>query len=63
MIAFFVHCGLPLLHHPVFEVAGIERASQDRFFLVLDHPAGEAYAKLEHLLLQAGAVSISEAGA
>lgn len=60
MIAFCVHCGLPRLHHPVFDVAGIERASQDRFFLVLDHPEGEAYKDLEGVLLGAGALSISE---
>jgi hypothetical protein len=33
--AFFVLCGLPRLHHPLFEVAGIERASVDRWFLVV----------------------------
>lgn len=28
--------GLPRLHHPVFGAAGFERASQDRFFLLLE---------------------------
>lgn len=28
-------CGLPRLHHPVFTVAGFERASQDRLFLLI----------------------------
>lgn len=27
---------LPLLHHPVFEVPGFERASSDRFFLMVE---------------------------
>ncbi len=63
LIAFFIHCGLPRLHHPVFEVTGIGRASQDRFFLIFDHPDANAMARLQRLLLDAGAVSISEAGA
>jgi hypothetical protein len=35
-IAFARDCRLPSLHHPLFEVAAIERASQDRFFLVFE---------------------------
>lgn len=31
-----VRCGLPRLHHPVFEVEGFERASTDRFFLLIE---------------------------
>jgi len=27
---------LPLLHHPVFDVPGFERASSDRFFMMVD---------------------------
>jgi hypothetical protein len=30
------HCGLPRLHHPVFEIEGFERASIDRFWLGVD---------------------------
>jgi len=62
-VAFLRRCGLPKLHHPVFEVGDIERASQDRFFLVLDHPEGDSLERLEALLTEAGAVSIAEAAA
>lgn len=63
LIAFFVHCGLPRLHHPAFGVGGVERASQDRYFLIFDHPSGDALTNLQDLLCEAGAVSISEAEA
>lgn len=31
----FAACGLPRLHHPLFEVEGFERASHDRYFLAI----------------------------
>ena len=34
VIALFWSCGLPRLHHPLFEIPGFERATQDRFFLL-----------------------------
>ena len=40
--AFLVECGLPRLHHPLFAVEGFERASQDRFILAIERPAGNA---------------------
>jgi len=36
LIVFLLRCGLPALHDPIFEIAGIERASQDRFFLLVE---------------------------
>lgn len=62
-IAFLRRTGLPRLHHSIFDLADIERASQDRFFLIFDHPQGEALSKLEGLMLAAGALSVAEAGA
>ena len=36
VITLLVKCGLPRLHHPVFEIEGFERASIDRFWIVVD---------------------------
>ena len=53
--------GLPRLHHPVFALPNIERASQDRFFLVVDAPASEAdVQRLRRTLAEAGALSVGE---
>jgi len=35
-IAFARDCRFPSLYHPLFEIPAIERASQDRFFLVFE---------------------------
>jgi hypothetical protein len=35
-VAYLRDCRLPSLHHPLFEIRAIERASQDRFFLVFE---------------------------
>ena len=61
LIAFLANCGLPALHHPVFDIVGFERASQDRFFLlVAAGHADEQGNTLRHALEQAGAFSVSE---
>lgn len=63
-VAMLVHCGLPRLHHPLFDVGGIEHATQDRFFLMFDYPAADAeVATLRDILLGAGALSIAESAA
>ena len=38
---FLIECGLPRLHDALFAVEGFERASQDRFMLALERPAGD----------------------
>ena len=61
MLAFFKACGLPRLHHPVFEIPGFERATQDRFFLLAARkPADETDLPLRHLLEEAGALVVTE---
>ncbi len=62
-VAMCVQCGLPRLHHPLFDAPGFERASQDRFFLLFEHPGDEALSKLHALLVAAGALRVTETGA
>ena len=52
--------GLPRLHHPLFDVEGFERASQDAFFLAIRVPDGEADPPLAERLRHAGARSVTE---
>ena len=48
--------GLPRLHHPLFEIEGFERVSQDRFLLAIDPPPNVlAKAEAVHWLKEAGA--------
>jgi len=61
-IAFLVLCGLPRLNHPLFDWDRIERATDDRFFLLMAAPQGEqAGARLRALLLDAKALRIEAA--
>ncbi len=62
-IAFLLHCGLPRLNHPIFEMYGVERASDDRFFLIVERPQVDKSEALNALLWSAGARSISETDA
>jgi Protein of unknown function (DUF3341) len=52
-VVMVARCGLPRLHHPLFEVEGFERASMDRFWLGVDgaDPVfdGDVARELEHL--------------
>lgn len=53
--------GLPRLNHPVFEVEGIDRASNDRFILVMAIPATKQKRdRLEAKLVKRGALKIRE---
>jgi hypothetical protein len=59
LIAFFVQCGLPRLHHPLFDVSDFAQASQDAFLLALapnDREVGTVHAWLR----KTGALAIWE---
>jgi hypothetical protein len=60
-LAFLWSCGLPRLHHRLFEIPGFERATQDRFFLLAaTKPNDEAARDLRNVLESAGAVAVTE---
>ena len=60
-LAFLWSCGLPRLHHPLFDVPGFERATQDRYFLLASAGENDQTAlDLRHLLRAAGAVAVTE---
>ncbi len=58
VIAMMRLSGLPRLHHPLFDVAGFERASQDRFFLLAT--SDQTRESLRDALKKAGARSVTE---
>ncbi len=59
--AFLWSCGLPRLNHPLFEIPGFERATQDHFFLLTAAKhGGEAILDLRHVLEDAGALVVTE---
>jgi Protein of unknown function (DUF3341) len=39
LVALLLQTDLPRLHHPLFDINGFERATQDRFMLALEAPA------------------------
>ncbi len=60
-IALLIHCGLPSLYHPLFEVRGTDRATSDRFLLMVKTVREEdPERKLRELLDTEGASSIAE---
>ena len=59
ILAFLFTTGLPRLHHPVFDAHGFDRASQDRFFLVVADPSADA-ARVAALLDGLAPLSIRE---
>jgi hypothetical protein len=60
-IRFLYETGLPRLHFPLFAVEGIERASQDRFFLAIETPATEGERReAVDSLRGAGALTVRE---
>ena len=61
LVALFVLAGLPRLHHPLFDIDGFERMSQDRFALELALPGADGPRQdLLDRLRRAGAVVIRE---
>ncbi|CCD90799.1 conserved hypothetical protein [Bradyrhizobium sp. ORS 375] len=59
VIAFLWSCGLPRLHHPLFDVPGFERATQDHYFL-LAAAGNDGASDLRQVLQDAGAVVVTE---
>jgi len=53
-------CDLPRLHHGVFAVIGFERASQDRFFLLVREDDDAAAAGLRDTFRELGARQVQE---
>jgi hypothetical protein len=60
LVALLWNCGLPRLHHPMFDIAAFERASQDRFFLLAAASGAQDEGALRHALERTGALSVSE---
>lgn len=61
VIALMWSCGLPRPHHPLFEIPGFERATQDHFFLLAGaDDDGDAVRSLRELLEGAGARVVTE---
>jgi hypothetical protein len=60
-IGLLVKCGLPRLHHPLFDINGFERVTQDRFMLALHAPPADADKRSAvDWLKQAGADNVWE---
>lgn len=60
-VTFLYTCGLPSLYHPVFDIPSVERATSDRFFLIVNATADERREnRLRELLVGAGAIFIEE---
>ena len=61
VLALLWSCGLPRLHHPLFEITGFERATQDRFFLLAAAESDDEAARdLRDVLEAAGALVVTE---
>ena len=62
VVAFLWSCGLPKLHHPLFDAPHIERATQDRFFLLAEAREGaDAEHDLRRRFEDAGAIMVAKA--
>jgi hypothetical protein len=59
-ISLLIQTGLPRLHHPIFALDGFERATQDRFLLALEPPAGMTHEEAIKRLEEMGASNIRD---
>lgn len=60
-IRFLYETGLPRLHFPLFAVEGVERASEDRFFLAIEAPeSDDERREAADSLRGAGALTVRE---
>jgi len=55
VVAFLWSCHLPRLHHPLFEIPGFERATQDHFFLLTQAEDETTTRDLRHIMESVGA--------
>jgi hypothetical protein len=61
LVTFLVETGLPRLHHNLFAIPGFERASQDRFWLMLMRPEDDTDKRQAiDWLFRSGALSVHE---
>ncbi|MBV9825440.1 MAG: DUF3341 domain-containing protein [Alphaproteobacteria bacterium] len=61
LLAFLVSSRLPLLYHPIFATDGFERASQDRFFLIVEAADVRFYPeRIRAIFERHGAAHVSE---
>lgn len=58
-ITFIINCRMPSLHHSLFEIPAIERASRDRFFLVFE-AADDLHDFVAEQITQLRPVSLNE---
>lgn len=50
--------GLPLLHHPIFQIEGFSRVSIDRFWILIDTSDAAFEPSIEDELVRAGAIEV-----
>ncbi len=58
--ALLTACGLPRLHHPLFDLPVMARVSADRFLLAFERQPGAAGADLQDLVRACDAVALHE---
>ena len=60
-VSLLVLCGLPRLHHPLFDLGPVERATDNRYVLLVEAPRDDSQRRrLRTLLIEARALSLGE---